>query len=177
MQLVLVALAFFLVWRLFGAPYPLGSFLIATACIHGLVRPLEAVLNMGIFCVIRILDAELYRLAVNSMSGCGEVTSMELLAQAMGARAQAPDPGQTLRLLLLYIVMTLPLFGVLIGYGVAYLRVLARLTAEPAPPSAARLFLMVVLGVALAGTGLFFSALFDWSLFQDPALCLQAAFS
>lgn len=172
-QLVMVALAFFWVWRVFGAPYPLGSFLIATACIHGVVLPLEAVLNVGLFGIMRILDADLYRLAINSVSGCGQVTSMDALAQAMEARMQAANPAQTLRLILLFMAMSLPLFSVLIGYGVAYARVLARLTAEPVRPGSARLLLMLVLGSALAGTGLFFSALFDWALFQDPALCLQ----
>lgn len=175
LQLVLVSLSFFWVWRIFGAPYPLGSFLIATACIHGVVLPLEAVLNLVLFGIMRLLDADIYRLAVNSMSGCGQVTSMDAIAQAMEARMQAADPAQTLRLILLYMVVSLPLFGVLIGYGVAYVRVLARLTAEPARPGTARLLLMLVLGTALAGTGLLFSALFDWTLFQDPELCLQAA--
>jgi hypothetical protein len=174
LQLLLVALAFFCVFRLFGAPYALGSFLIATACIHGVVLPLEAVLNIGAFGIMRILDADLYRQAVNSLSGCGQVTSLAAMGQVIDAR-MAADPAQALRLILLYMAVTLPLFGVLITYGIAYLRVLARLTADPPHPGAARFLLMIGLGSTLALAGLFFAALFNWALFQDTTLCLQPA--
>lgn len=177
LQLLLVSLAFFWVWRLFGARYPLGSFLIATACIHGVVLPLEAVLNMGSFGLMRIIDDDLFRGAINSLNGCGQIATPATLAQPIGAHMQAEDPTQTRRLLLLYAVVTLPLFGVLFAYGVAYVRVLVQLAESTTRFGAARISLMLVLATALALLGLSFAALFDWTLFRDPALCLGTAAS
>lgn len=162
LQLLLVSLAFFWTWRLFGAKQPLGSFLIATACIHGVVLPLEAVLQLAAFAAMRIIDQDLFRLAANSVSGCGQVTTLTALNSAL------QDPQAALRPILLYVIITLPLFGVLITYGIAYCRILARLARF----GAARLLPMFLLGGALALAGLSFAALFDWILFNNTALCL-----
>ncbi|MDU9006563.1 hypothetical protein [Sedimentitalea todarodis] len=170
LQLLLVSLAFFWVWRLFGARHPLGSFLIATACIHGVVLPLEAVLQLGSFGVMRIIGEDLFRLSANSVSGCGQVTTLAALQAAL-----QDNPQTSLRPILLYIVTTLPMFGVLIGYGIAYCRILARLAEGPARFGPARLLLMFLLGGTLALIGLSFAALFDWILFNNSTLCLTPA--
>ncbi len=169
LQLLLVSLAFFWVWRLFGARYPLGSFLIATACIHGVVLPLGAVLQLGSFGVMRIIGEDLFRLSANSVSGCGQITTLAALQATLQA-----DPQMSLRPLLLYIVTTLPLIGVLIGYGIAYCRILTRLAEGSVRFGPARLLPMFVLGGSLALIGLSFAALFDWILFHNSALCLPA---
>lgn len=171
-QLVLVSGAFFLVWRLFGARYPIGSFVIATACIHGVVLPLEAVLSLGAFGAARILNEDLFRLMVNSVNGCGEITTPEAMRNAM-ARVMDGAPAEVLGLFGLYTVLTLPFLGLVAGYGIAYCRVLARLAEGEAPFGMARVLLMLALGGALALAGLSFAALFDWTLYRDSAVCME----
>lgn len=171
LQLLLVSGAFFVVWRLFGAKYQIGSFIIATACIHGVVLPFNAVLGIGSFGAARIINEDLFRQMVNSFNGCGQV----ITRQAMEASVAAGIGGahvEGLGLIGLYILLTLPLLGVLLTYAIAYFRVLAQLAEDAAPFGLARVLLMLVLGSALAFAGLSFNALFDWTLFHDAALCM-----
>lgn len=173
LQLLLVSLAFFWVWRLFGTKYPLGSFIIATACIHGVVLPIEAVLQLGAFAIMRIIGEDLFRLSADSISGCGQVTTWAALQATFTAQIQSA-PQTALRSFLLYVATTLPLFGVLIGYGIAYCRILMRLDERDPRSGLPRLFLMLFLGGILAVIGLSFTAMIDWILFNNSALCLTA---
>jgi hypothetical protein len=171
-QLLLVSLAFFGVGRLFGAQYDLGNFIIATACIHGVVLPLEAVLAIGLFGITRIMDEGLFQLAINSFNGCGQVVTLPELQGKLDALVQGA-PARMLWLVFLYLLMYLLFLALLIGYTVAYFRVLARLDVGRARVGFARIILMFVLGSALAVTGLTFNSLFEWTLFNDPDLCLE----
>lgn len=172
LQLVLVSLAFFWVWRLFGSGLGLGSFLIATACIHGVVLPLEAVLNLGSIGVARIIDEDLYRQAVNSLNGCGQIMTFTELEAAVQSWVDG-NPDQPMKFILLYIVVTLPLIIVLVAFSVVFARVLGQLAPERRRTKPVIILLMLMLGALLAVIGLFFTTLFDWILFNDPNLCIQ----
>lgn len=171
LQLLLVSMAFFLVWKLFGSRFRAGSFIIATACIHGIILPLEAVLSLVSFGVARIIDFDLYRVMVNSVNGCGQIVSPDTLGNASRTGLDGPD-GPKLNLIGLYILLTLPLIGVLIAYGIAYFRVLAQLAEGRKPFGRARVLLMLVLGCLTAGLALSYTVVFDWTLFNDAAMCL-----
>lgn len=169
-QLLLVSLAFFWVWRVFGVRrYPLGSFVIATACIHGVVLPIEAVLSLGSIGVARMMDEDLFRQMVNSFSGCGQVTSLGALQDSTQAAFDG-NPSRQMRLTLVHMFATLPLLIVLAVYSVAYLRVLARLVDGV---RRWRLAAMILLGCALSLIGLTYVTIFDLTLFHDESLCLD----
>ena len=170
-QLLVVAAAFWLVWRLFGAIHPLGSFIIATACLHGAVLPLETVLLMGAFGAVRLIEEDLFRVMVNTVNGCGQFMSLDLVREMLSARLQAA-PTQVSGLILLGLGLAVPLVGVQVGYGIAYARVLARLAEGDRPFGLVRVLPMLVLGCMLALAGMSFATLFDWTLFRDPALCM-----
>ncbi|AVO38026.1 hypothetical protein [Pukyongiella litopenaei] len=169
-QLLLVSLVFFQVWRLFGTRRPLGSFIIATACIHGVVLPIEAVVSLGSVGIARIIDEDLFRMMVNSFNGCGQVMSLGKMQGSLQA-AFDDDMSRQLWLSLAYMLATLPLLAVLAVYGVAYLRVLLRLAAAGWWRRAA----MILLGCAVTLAGLSYVAIIDLTLFHDQSLCLGPA--
>ena len=173
-QLLLVSMAFFCIWRLFGAQYNLGSFIIATACIHGVVLPLESVSGIGLFGITRIIDDDLFHLMTNSFNGCGQVMTLPELNSSVEALLLGAS-AQKLWLAFLYFLMTFIYLGLLIGYTVAYMRVLAQLAVGRAQFGFAKITVMLVLGGTLAITGLTFNALFNWALYSDPGLCLQTS--
>jgi len=170
-QLLLVSLAFFVVWRLFGARYSFGSFLIATACFHGIVLPLEAVFNLTSFGAAKIMDEQLFQLMVNSINGCGQVVSPDRLQQALNAFVNGNEK-HVLPLLGLYLAITMPILCIYLAYGFAFFRVLAGLAEGQREFGRVRISLMLALGCCLAVLAASFTGVFDWILFHKPGLCI-----
>lgn len=135
--LVVVSLAIWWVWHLFGAGASLASHVAATAYVWGALMPIQAVLHAIAIGTTRLMSDEVYAWLRETTAGCfGERTPD---FGAMAARAFETETG-------------LPAFGVYSGivlvsttidlvYCVAYLRVLRSFR----PISGARFVLVSVL--------------------------------
>lgn len=167
LHLVLTALGFTLVWRLFRHPLPLGSVLSALAYCWGAVVPIQTVLVILMFGIMRVLDEGLYVVLANTLNGCRDLLAAQGLRETLFASV---DQAGALGLwgLGLYALLFLVLTLCAATYAIAFLRGLQAMAQVRLVP----LLLMSALGALLwvlagaVGSGVYLM------LLGDEAACL-----
>lgn len=165
LSLILIALSFFLAWRLFRAELQMSSILSATAYCWGAYLPVQIVSGVVIMGAIRTTDPATYALTVNFLLGCGDlIAALDNVDAFRNAVSQAWVGFLTASVLLL--------IDTLIGivFLVAYIRVMARLNPIGVP----RLLGVVVLAALLSILGISLATAFGTMLIGDGSGCLTS---
>lgn len=167
-HLILTALGFVFVWRLFGRVLELPSVLIAAAYCWGAVIPVQIVLIIVMFGTIRLVSEAAFVNIANTLNGCGDFAATLGLGDEV-SRAIASANLLELGALALYAGLFVIFAAVSVYYGAAFLRVLRQL----APAGPVKFALMSGLGVVLWGLAGSVSAVVDVMLLTDQSACLR----